>query len=237
MMNKTLLCLVAIFLSGECVATCYTVFNKSDEPVYRSEDPPFDFSLPISQGLSSKYPGGYLIQSETDCPPLPPKGDLDFNLVNKEIKQRAANSKPGQVEVHIQSDKNVDHENAARLWKETVKESAKTTGLCGNFKYFWGDEIGKNLADAARVECLNNEALKKMGGVGSDNAYNEWRHHHNEMSKQRQANMQNAQNAEANRKLGNELRDIKQNQRQITRDQQSIDETVKDIRNTQRYGY
>ena len=44
-------------------AACYTVYDKSDKPVYKSSEPPFDLSIPISEGITSKYPGGYLIQS------------------------------------------------------------------------------------------------------------------------------------------------------------------------------
>ncbi|MDO8466058.1 MAG: hypothetical protein Q7S46_12550 [Gallionella sp.] len=44
-------------------AACYTVYDKSDKPVYKSSEPPFDLSIPISEGIKSKYPGGYLIQS------------------------------------------------------------------------------------------------------------------------------------------------------------------------------
>lgn len=49
--------------SSTSFAACYTVYDKSDKPVYKSSEPPFDLSIPISEGIKSKYPGGYLIQS------------------------------------------------------------------------------------------------------------------------------------------------------------------------------
>lgn len=48
--------------SSASIAACYTVYDKSDKPVYKSSEPPFDLSIPISEGIKSKYPGGYLIQ-------------------------------------------------------------------------------------------------------------------------------------------------------------------------------
>ncbi len=45
-------------------AACYAVYDKFDKVVYKSSEPPFDLSIPISEGIKSKYPGGYLIQSE-----------------------------------------------------------------------------------------------------------------------------------------------------------------------------
>lgn len=42
-------------------ATCYIVYDKLDTAVYRSTKPPFDLSLPVSDSIALKYPGGYLI--------------------------------------------------------------------------------------------------------------------------------------------------------------------------------
>ena len=59
-----ILILVSILaFSSTSFAACYTVYDKSDKPVYKSSEPPFDLSIPISEGIISKYPGGYLIQS------------------------------------------------------------------------------------------------------------------------------------------------------------------------------
>jgi len=67
-MNKLLkqillVCVGMVALPAASFAACYTVYDKSDKPVYKSSEPPFDLSIPISEGIKSKYPGGYLIQN------------------------------------------------------------------------------------------------------------------------------------------------------------------------------
>jgi len=61
---RILILVVSILaFSSTSFAACYTVYDKSDKPVYKSSEPPFDLSIPFSEGIKSKYPGGYLIQS------------------------------------------------------------------------------------------------------------------------------------------------------------------------------
>lgn len=62
-MRILILVVLMLAFSSTSFAACYTVYDKSDKPVYKSSEPPFDLSIPISEGIKSKYPGGYLIQS------------------------------------------------------------------------------------------------------------------------------------------------------------------------------
>ena len=63
LLEQILLVCLVIVLPITSFAECYTVYDKSDKPVYKSFEPPFDLSIPISEGIKSKFPGGYLIQS------------------------------------------------------------------------------------------------------------------------------------------------------------------------------
>lgn len=61
-MRIHILVVLILAFSSTSFAACYTVYDKSDKPVYKSSEPPFDLSIPISEGIKSKYPGGYLVQ-------------------------------------------------------------------------------------------------------------------------------------------------------------------------------
>jgi len=62
-MRMLILIVLMLTFGSTSLAACYTVYDKSDKPVYKSSEPPFDLSIPISEGIKSKYPGGYLIQT------------------------------------------------------------------------------------------------------------------------------------------------------------------------------
>ena len=53
-------------------SACYTVYDRSDQVVYQSQDPPVDMSRPIHDTLSSRYPGGHLVfDTAAQCPATP----------------------------------------------------------------------------------------------------------------------------------------------------------------------
>lgn len=115
-------------------------------------------------------------------------------------------------------------ENSAKqdAMKEARDSAAKDTGKC-KFKYFTNnDGHGKNLASAAKEECLNNEALKKVGQGSQTSyvAYNTWKDNYQITSNQRNANAQRIQNAEAQRQQQETLSDIERNQKSIERNQE-----------------
>lgn len=88
--NRQLLLLFTLMiLPTSSFSVCYTVYDSSDRPVYKSYDPPFDMSLPISEGIQSKFPGGYLIQSDerSSCS-LPPKANPEVVKKNKEAFEK-----------------------------------------------------------------------------------------------------------------------------------------------------
>lgn len=87
-MHIFFLAVLSILFSHMSFATCYTVYDKSDKIVYKSSEPPFDLSTPISEGIQSKYPGGYLIKTESRICYLPEKTNSAGISVNKKIKKR-----------------------------------------------------------------------------------------------------------------------------------------------------
>ena len=93
-MRILIIFVLTLAFSSASFAVCYTVYDKSDKAIYKSSEPPFDFSIPISEGIQSKYPGGYLITSESRYCYLPRKDDATFEYVDAEIKKR--NSDPRQ---------------------------------------------------------------------------------------------------------------------------------------------
>lgn len=225
------LAIVCLFLlSAESWATCYTVYDKFEKEIYKSQEPPFDLSGSISEGIKSKYPGGRLDIGVSATCYLPKKGDVTGESVNAVIRER--NSDPrsrnvSEVKNHYtQSDDQIA--NGERIRRETenstrqdameeARELAKSSGKC-KFEYFvYGDDKGKQLALAAKEECLNNEALKKTGQSSQSlEAYDAWKDHHQMAGNRRNANAQRIQNAEAQRQLN---------------------EKIDDIRHTQKYGY
>lgn len=96
-----LILILLLIFPAESVATCYIVHDKSDVLVYRSSRPPFDLSVPLSQGIASSFPGGYLIQLEgTLCPPIPKKDEIEYKTaINNDIRKRVARSVPGKIEI------------------------------------------------------------------------------------------------------------------------------------------
>ena len=58
---------LAVF-SGQAMA-CFTVYNKSNVPVYSNMSPPIDMSYQIHQRLPDVFPGGHMVFGNSyDCP-------------------------------------------------------------------------------------------------------------------------------------------------------------------------
>lgn len=87
-MHIFFLAVLSIFFSHMSFATCYTVYDKFDKIVYKSSEPPFDLSTSISEGIQSKYPGGYLIKTESRICYLPEKTNSAGISVDKKIEKR-----------------------------------------------------------------------------------------------------------------------------------------------------
>jgi len=69
------LALLATLLAAPLAAQamCYTIFSSASEVIYRSDAPPFDLSLPTSDGMTqSRFSSGHLviIPVYTDCYPF-----------------------------------------------------------------------------------------------------------------------------------------------------------------------
>lgn len=69
------LLLLATLLSAPMAARamCYTIFSTASEVIYRSDAPPFDLSIPTSEGISqSRFSRGHLviIPVSADCFPV-----------------------------------------------------------------------------------------------------------------------------------------------------------------------
>lgn len=60
---------------------------------------------------------------------------------------------------------------------EKATEDARATTACKFSSYALGDKKGKELADAAREECISNAAAKANGGQGKTDAYQTWKDH------------------------------------------------------------
>lgn len=128
----------------------------------------------------------------------------------------------------VRTDKQTDDQiaNGERIRGETgnsarqdamneARVSAESSGKC-NFTYFsFGDDNGKQLALAAKAECLNNEALRKVGKEDQVrlDAYNMWKDQHQMTQNRRSAAIANGQNAEANRQMNDKLDSIQRKQR------------------------
>lgn len=210
-MTRTTLFWLAVFsvmLPAASDAVCYTVYDKSDVPIYRSFDPPFDLSIPISQGIAKKYPGGYLLKSESSyCPPIEKKGDTGFTSVNSEIHQRVVSAKPGQVEtVHViaQSDDQVDSSNAERIRAETTNKSRQGPARdprCDELL----DELKNLRVDNLSIGELLEQKIKR----------NKIREEF-EMRCQTSSERQVSQESRSNEQVQNQLRQMKNAQRSMT---------------------
>jgi len=144
----------------------------------------------------------------------PPIADTAIVKTDKQTDDEIANGE--RIKAETENSTRQDAMNEAR-------DSAKSSGKCkDDFEYYArNDDRGKQLALAAKEECLNNEALKKTGQSSqvSLEAYNAWKDQHNEQREKRQ-------NAQAQRQ-----------QRQLQQKLGDIERKTEDIRNTQRYGY
>jgi hypothetical protein len=50
---------------------CYTVYNRINQPVYSSMQPPIDMSYQIHERLPAVFPGGHMVfGNSTDCPSI-----------------------------------------------------------------------------------------------------------------------------------------------------------------------
>jgi hypothetical protein len=65
--------LLAGLATAHASAYCFTIYDRQQQPVYQSTEPPFDLSQPISQGLATRFPGrfpGYhlvMVADAEDC--------------------------------------------------------------------------------------------------------------------------------------------------------------------------
>ncbi len=56
-------------MSQVVTATCYSLFDPTNQLIYQSEKPPFDVSGPISDATRAHFPGHFLIATESaPCP-------------------------------------------------------------------------------------------------------------------------------------------------------------------------
>ena len=110
-------------------------------------------------------------------------------------------------------------ENAQRIRGETeafnqkeqaadAVNSARSSGKCKFSYYALNDSEGKRLADSAKQECLNNEALKAKGLPTNNDAYNQWQGHKQLSTNQRNNAINNAINQNNNNNTQNKLNDI-----------------------------
>lgn len=89
LLNQVLLiCVGLLALPVASVATCYTVYDSSDKAVYKSTEPPFDLSIPISEGVRTKFPGGHLAMSNSS-PCYLPKAKADMEVARKKVAVKA----------------------------------------------------------------------------------------------------------------------------------------------------
>jgi hypothetical protein len=50
-------------------SACYTVYDRSDQVVYQSQDPPVDMSRPLHETLPSRFPGAHMVfDTAQTCP-------------------------------------------------------------------------------------------------------------------------------------------------------------------------
>lgn len=136
----------------------------------------------------------------------PPIAGTEKVRTDKQTDDQIANGE--RIKAETETSTRQDAMNEARV-------SAESSGKC-KFEYFViGDDKGKQLALAAKEECLNNEALRKVGKeyqVRLD-AYNAWKDQHQMTQNRRSAAIANGQNAEANRQLNQKLDDIRRTQK------------------------
>ena len=67
-LKLALLCTLGL-ASANAMASCYTVYDRSNQVVYNAQTPPVDMSRPLHETLPLAFPGGHLVfGSGTDCP-------------------------------------------------------------------------------------------------------------------------------------------------------------------------
>jgi hypothetical protein len=61
-MKRILSGLVALIgLVGSADASCYLVYDGQDKVIYQGSIPPVDMSLPVSDQIRARFPGGHLV--------------------------------------------------------------------------------------------------------------------------------------------------------------------------------
>ena len=67
-LKLALLCTLGL-ASVNAMASCYTVYDRSNQVVYNAQTPPVDMSRPLHETLPVAFPGGHLVFGNgTDCP-------------------------------------------------------------------------------------------------------------------------------------------------------------------------
>jgi hypothetical protein len=68
-MKFKLAVLCALGLASVNAMACYTVYDRNNQVVYNAQTPPVDMSLPISETVPARFPGGSMVfDLSTDCP-------------------------------------------------------------------------------------------------------------------------------------------------------------------------
>jgi hypothetical protein len=67
-------CALALFiaaLAAPQAMACFTVYNRTNLPVYSGMEPPIDMSFQIHERLPAAFPDGHLVfGSSSDCPAI-----------------------------------------------------------------------------------------------------------------------------------------------------------------------
>ena len=67
-LKLALLCTLGL-ASVNAMATCYTVYDRSNQVVYNAQTPPVDMSRPLHETLPVVFPGGHMVfGTGVDCP-------------------------------------------------------------------------------------------------------------------------------------------------------------------------
>jgi hypothetical protein len=71
---RFLKCALALFiaaLAAPQAMACFTVYNRTNLPVYSGMEPPIDMSYQIHERLPAAFPDGHLVfGSSSDCPAI-----------------------------------------------------------------------------------------------------------------------------------------------------------------------
>lgn len=67
-LKLALLCTLGL-ASSNVMASCYTVYDRSNQVVYNAQTPPVDMSRPLHETMPAAFPGGHLVfDSGAACP-------------------------------------------------------------------------------------------------------------------------------------------------------------------------